>query len=510
MNLSSFTSFFKKKSTVLKVPDSILVKKLKNLSQESTLLVFKDTKIYHHTKAYNIPLIMLDPLRGIYIFESKEWTYDELKNADIQKADNQDSSKDTLAFDNTHSIIRKKFNELTHNDGVPIFNFLLMENLNADEYEHLTDSFKKLVPSQKIIFGDSNQEEIFKKLQKVAPEDHQLPSSDEILGTILIQYTILSENGSLHFANKEQRKFIDSSLHEVNFLNAAPSSGKTSLLLLKSLIELFTNPEKRIIILKPTTLACETLKKRLLDIVEHAIIEIDLTFIEIITPLELLNRHQTKLGRPTLHSLLIDQKLMSKNFSAASIIMLDDAGLYSNNFVDYLLHIQKNSKLLLVNSKRSETAEMFSQNFRQEHRVVKFHHTNPHAKALHLIAKLSQNSSQNIVVVSNTLTMQKLKDDLEHFIEDEPTQIDSSEHFINQKLSNLRLCTYIDTNMLQTNHIILMDLCFVSENEIEYAFNLADKSVNVLYEEDCQEINNLRNKYESDKERTRVEGTTES
>jgi len=41
-----------------------------------------------------------------------------------------------------------------------------------------------------------------------------------------------------------------------------------------------------------------------------------------------------------------------------------------------------------------------------------------------------------------------------------------------------------------------MDLCFTSENEIEYAFNLAHTSVDVVYEEECKEINELRNRYE--------------
>ncbi len=89
---------------------------------------------------------MLDSLRGLYLFESKEWTYGELKKADIQKAQKQENSNDTLAYENTQNIIKQKFNELTHNDGVPIFNYLLMENLTADEYEYLKVIFCFLSP----------------------------------------------------------------------------------------------------------------------------------------------------------------------------------------------------------------------------------------------------------------------------------------------------------------------------------------------------------------------------
>ncbi len=41
-----------------------------------------------------------------------------------------------------------------------------------------------------------------------------------------------------------------------------------------------------------------------------------------------------------------------------------------------------------------------------------------------------------------------------------------------------------------------MDLFFTSVNEIEYAFNLAYTSVDVVYEEECEKIKELRNRYE--------------
>jgi len=106
MNITSLTSFFKKKSEQLRPLDTILIKKLKNLSQQSDLLVLNNVKIYHHTAIYNIGLIVLDPLRGLYIFESKKWTYDELKNADVQKAEKQEHADDTLAYENTQNIIK--------------------------------------------------------------------------------------------------------------------------------------------------------------------------------------------------------------------------------------------------------------------------------------------------------------------------------------------------------------------------------------------------------------------
>ncbi|MEA1983327.1 MAG: hypothetical protein U9N39_07275 [Campylobacterota bacterium] len=507
MNLTSLTSLFSKKNKTLKVPDSLLVKRLKELSQQSNLHIYKDVVIYHHTKSYQIPLMVLDHLRGIYIFEHKEWTFDELKNADIQKAECQEASSNTLAFENTHNIIRKKFNELIHNDGVPIFNYLLMENLNTYEYEHLTYPFKELIPQEKVIFSDSMPADIFKKLQAASDENHNLPSVDTIIGTLLVQYAIIDEKNDIHALTQEQMAFIDKELGSLENLNGLHGSGKSSLLLLKAMVEVFNKQSQSIIIIKPTILSCDIFKKKLLEMVERAIIEIDLTLIEIITPLELLNRHQDKLGRDRLSLVEIDDKLMKKSFKVADLIMCDDADIYLPEFLPYLKHIQKNSSLLLVNEPDDSSELLLNKNFRLKERTVSFHKTNPHAKALHLIASLINKNATDILVVSNTLSRQKLKDDLEHFIENEPNILDSTIHLNNQKDNNLSLCTYKDINALNSKHIILMDLCFTSKNEIEYAFNLSTISVDILYEEDCQEIKNLRSQYESNQERSSVEGS---
>jgi len=317
---------------------------------------------------------------------------------------------------------------------------------------------------------------------------------------LLVQYAILDNENEISICSNEQKNFIDKELNSYEELTGVSASGKSNLLLLKAITELLNNTTQKILIIKPTVLGCDILKKKLLDIVEHAIIEIDLTSIEIVTPLELINQHQVRLGRDKLHSLEIDAKLMNKAFSVAELIMCDDANFFSFEFIAYLKHIQKKNKLLLVNPDKENREFLLSKNFKEESRTIHFHKTNPHAKALHLIASLLNRGETDILVVSNSLSREKLKDDLESFIENRAKILESSIHLINQEENRLSLCTYKDVNALSANHIILMDLCFTSKDEIEYAFNLSNTSVNVLYEEDCQEIKNLRNVYESSKE----------
>jgi len=510
MNIPFFTSLFKKKSKSLTIPDSILIKKLKSITEFSELTLYKDITIYHHTKSYLIPLMLLDTRRGIYLFERKEWSYDDLKNSKIEKAENQTSSKDTLSYQNTQNIIDKKFNEITHHDAVPIFNYLLMENLNADEYEHLDESFKELLPKDRVIFSDSEENEIIQKLEYCETSEEPLPSKDDIIGNLLIQYTIVKDDLSLKLCSDEQIEFINSEISGLEVLTAAAHSDKSSVLLLKVILEKLENPNKKFIIIKPTLLACDILKKKLLDIVEHAIIEIDLTSIMIITPIDLINMHLRKLKRETIvGNVLIDESLMHKSFNAADLIMCDDSNLMPENFIEYLVHIQNKSDLLLVNSDIKEARFIFKQELKENSAELFFHKANQHAKALQLISKLLQGSeAKDIIVVSNSLSKEKLNDDLEFFIKDKALLLDSSQNLINQNFDSLMLLTYRDTNALQAEHVILLDLCFTSQSEIEYALSIAKRTVNIIYEDECQEIENLRTKYESKYERDSVEEET--
>jgi hypothetical protein len=496
MSIFPFSLFFKKKQTKLELPDTILVKRLKELSQQSNLLIFKDINIYHHKESYHIALIVIDNLRGIYLFETKEWTFQELESATIQKANSQENSANTLAFENTHAIIRKKFNELTHSDGVPIFNYLLMENLTTDEYKHLRDSFKELLPEKKIIFSDSHQKEIIEKLHAIPNEQEKAFSNDAVVGTLFIQYAILDRNQNIHLATSKQRDFIDIELQNIHHIQGEHSSGKSSIILLKSIVTLLQDSTQKIVIIKPTLLACDFLKKRLLEIIEHGIIEINLSAIEIVTPLELINKHLSKLNKKQLDRLIIDDKLLKKSFFAANIIFCDDAHLLQQEFVHYLKNLQKKEKLVLVNDlERAEDEPLLelTQSFSPQERKITFHKTNPHAKAMQLIAALLRDDTERIVVVSNTLSREKLTEDLENFIKEPVGILQSDRPLIKQNLNKLLLCGYEDINEIEVAHIILMDLGFLSKNEIEYAFHLSTNSVDILYEEDSQEIISLRN-----------------
>lgn len=495
MNL--FSSIFKKKKKPLTLPDSLLIKKLKTVCQENSLSIYEDVTIYHHTQSYFIPLFILNPDKGIYLFEYKEWSYDDLKNATISKATNQESDSKNLAFEKTHQFIKQKFNELTHNDGVPIYNYLLMENLNSDEYEHLDDSFKELLPFNKIMFNNSSQDEILLKIDNTPSPTSPMPSEVEIIGNLLIQYLIFSKDHSKNLASKEQINFIESKIEGTQVLSGSSYSGKTSSILLKAILENLRSKDSKIIIIEPTVLACDRLKQKLLNIIEYAIIEIDIDAIEIITPINLVNKHLSKLNKPQLEVILhIDKKLMHNNYKSADLIICDDSNLLSFEFIEYLKHIQKNSSLVLVNEYHDEEAKfIFNKNFQQKSTKIIFNQANQHAKALHIVTKLLQDhKASDILIVSNNITKNNLSDDLEFFIKDKAILLDASVNLQNQDLENLILCSYAQISSMNSKFVILLDVEEASLNELEYALHLSCDTTFVLYETESENIKILKEK----------------
>jgi GTPase involved in cell partitioning and DNA repair len=211
-----------------------------------------------------------------------------------------------------------------------------------------------------------------------------------------------------------------------------------------------------------------------------------------------------KLKMPTLddETLYIDEKLMQKSFDVADLILCDDADTMPAHFLSYLKHIQKKSDLLFVNDTDEEATFNFTQSYLPTKREVQFHKTNPYAKAMHLIASLLKDTdAAEIVVISTQQNREKLQEDLGSFIEDETLLLDASKHLTEQKIdSSILLTTYDNTIELEAKYAILMDLCFEDMQQLSRACNVATKGLYILYEEDSEDIEKLKEKYENNQE----------
>ena len=473
MKVSLFTSLFQKKSIRLQTHDSILIKKLKKLSQENNFLLFKNTNIYHNSDVYPTKLILIYPA-GVYIFETKEWTYKELKDATAEKASQQDSSVKTLSFDKTHDMVQKKLDSIK-DARIEIFNYLIMEYLSKDEYSHLNTSLQDSLPSQKIIFSDSDDNEILQKLSNTTTDLGSDNNVNRVASSVFVQYSFLKEDLTNTLCTPEQIAFLDKEILNVTHLQGLPRSGKSTLLLLKSIFLIIEKKAKNILIVKPTILSADILKKRLLSILEHSMLTIDLTAINIIS--------QSKF-----------KEMNTKKMDNFDIIMCDDIHLLEKTFVTTLKEKSKKFKLILVNDENAEQ-ETPLQTFKKQNSKTSFIKANPHNTVLSLVKKLLKKNEEKILIICNEKNREKLLSELQ------TAQIDASmlqaqTSLMNQQFTNVLLADAKDINSLSPHHVIIMDLYSASVNEIEYTLNLADKSVSVLYEKNSQEIKDLRKKYE--------------
>jgi len=240
------------------------------------------------------------------------------------------------------------------------------------------------------------------------------------------------------------------------------------------------------------------LKQKLLNIVEHAIIELDITSIEIITPIELLNRHLSKHNKLLLDKTIhIDPVLMKKKFKVADLIICDDSDLLPDDFILYLKHIQKKANLIIVSNKEIPDATfIFKKSFCNKDINIEFIKTNPHAKALQIIAKLlKDNKAEEILVISDELSKKQLSDDLEFFIKDDAILLDSSKNLIDQQLEHLLLTTYKEISSISANFVILLGVSQASHTELRYAIGSAKECTYILYEDECETISKLKESY---------------
>jgi len=502
MKLNFFKSIFKENnsSTLL---ESTLIKNIKKLSDSDNLFVYENITIYHLSKKIFIPLLILDNYRGIYLFEYKEWSFNELKKASIKKASKQDSSKETLAFQKVHEFIKIKLDNLPNKEDINIFNFLLMQNLNTDEYEHLDFTFRKLLPKSRIIFNDMSIDDIEEKLSTDIKKNNTLLDVKTIMGSLLGQYTMLKDNGDFVICRDEQIGFLEQKLENIIVLNTPPSSGKTGSILLKAIVEKLKNPTLKIIIMQVTSFASSKLKDKLLNTLEKAKIELTVDDIEIITPLDLINKHLKKLNKAELEVILhIDAKLMKDNFKVADLILCDDTNLLPFLFIEYIKHIQKKSYLILVQNyfDKSDNATTYhlSKNFRIDKQKVIFKESNPHAKALQLIDKLLEtNQAKDILVITDNLRKKRLAEDLEFFIKDKVLLLDTSKSYFEQDIDGLKLISYNQIAGMESKFVILLDTCASSTNEVHYGVGLSTDTSYVVFDKETEDIKELKVSFEN-------------
>ncbi len=476
MHKNFFSSLFSKSSQTQEKYNLIL-DTIYSLKKHTNLIIYDNVDIFLHKNRQTLPLMIYDEQRGIFLFEIKDWSYEDLKNASLTKIEQAKQAQNTLSYTAMHQAVKNKLDEIIHTSNIPIHNYLLMTHLSSYEYQNLDDSLKKILLEKKVIFNDLDADAILKKLQKEPQNQNSYGSAEKIVGSLLTQYTLLDKENELFLANAEQKAFIDAPLKKFTIIQASPKSGLSSTLLLKAIFEILKNPSLKITLIKPTNFSRDILHRQLLEIIEHAIIEFDILSINILTPDEIETKKHSKLG---------------------DIIMCDDGILMQKEFIEHLKSLQGKHKIVLTNDKADEVTFSFQESYLLKEKNILFYETNPHAKALQLIDQLlKQKDSKELLIISNCDNRTKLIDDLKFFIKEEVKLFDSSIRLTFQELERLKLATYNDLNEITYNDAILLDIDEATNYELKYAINHAKESVHILYAEDSQNLRQLKEIYAS-------------
>ena len=469
MNISLLSKLFGKKKTSLKSLEAIPVSKLKKFAKEHNYPLFENTPIFYHSKKMVTPIIMFIPKTGLIIFEYKDWNYTELRDATVSKTSNAQKSDNSLSFENLGDFIKEKFIDLTTFDDIDIFNFVILGQLREDEFKLLDSSFQTLLPKERILFEDSTADEMEHKFKTLQPKQKTY-TIHNTLPFIFTQYMI-PEQTKIHFANEDQRDFIDKKLHPMENLTGDRLSGKSTLLLQKALLEKLKNPHLKIALITPSYLQKELLRQTLLDLVEHSAIVLDMNDIALYTPEDI-------------------QETQKRAFENSDMIYIDDAFLMDAAFIKSCKKLSKNKTLLLVNAPEDESTVLLPLSYYGSFEFIHAAEFPTLMRKLHTLLK--DKKHHNALIFTMSEDFEAIKEDIENFCATKLSFLNSNDSLHSNLETELQLCNYDKKIPLHAAYTFLIQGCQSDYATLKYLAKSSKIKSFIIYQEECDTIKHLK------------------
>ncbi|MEA1918329.1 MAG: hypothetical protein U9N52_00705 [Campylobacterota bacterium] len=472
---------------------------LQEYADTHQLLLYRSIPIFHRHERQKIAVLLFDTHRGIYLFDSVGWKMQEIKDATATPAAPNKKDKADVKVDAIHKFIHNKFNEVLHVEGCELVNILILEHLTQEDFEQLDESFHTLMPKKRLIFADDTPEEISQKLQEILPKLDQPLSASVLLGALFFHLNIMPDN--LHNQNalltQEQSQFIQSELANFSTLSGNYGTGKSSLILLKSIYELLNHPEYKILIIMPTLAVCDMLKKQLLDIIEYAIIDIDLLSIQILTPQQMISQHYQKLYKNESFSFAkITPKMFSHQYHNIDIVFCDDSYLIDEEFIRYLTQQQAKKKLCLVTHEPNANSYNLTHSFRSPQSFIKLCEGAPLEQNTKVLSYVGNpfmyimlilreyfkdiDYTQLLIAVPHSQFALKLLDEINSFYGTIAHIYHADEGLLNQDLEKILIATHHELSHLQRENVIVIRDKHSDEKQICHAIGRASKRLFII------------------------------
>jgi len=435
--------------------------------------------IFHRRQSLLIKALLFIPHHGIAVFDTLDWDPVELAHASAKPAETRQGKRKrpaTIDVDETHKFIENKFNEILHHNGAPIVNFVLLNNISSAAYDKLDTSIKSLLPLERVIFNDDSMKTISQKLNDSLQFNSEIPAVKTLLSALFIDYVVsFSQHGDA-IITSEQENILQTHLQSLTHIIGASGTGKSTILFNKLLHEKLCHPEKSMVLIAATQIACDIYKQMLLDAVEFAIVDIDFTTLFILTP----EQFRARYGRSGFLSLSKDP------IKKTSMLFCDDATYIDETFITYLHTFEKRFTLILaLEQTNHDVCERFelTRHFRQESESEKrVTHGNLFMHTLLLLQKLlKQYASDEILIITPDLELtQSLQSEVKDFFGTLSTEMDADQTLINADFTKLIICEIDEIHHLERSAVIFIDSDTISDQYRDLAMHKAMKHLEII------------------------------
>lgn len=413
-------------------------------------IFYENFSLYYLRECYPIDLLFFIPSRGILFGEKLSWSAQSLDGVRVERPTARNKKHSATRLESTASAIRNKLEEVLSFDSTVCERFFWLSCLSEEEFDLLDDSFHALLDKERLIFSDSTEEEIFRKLQMLAPKLQEEYSALKIMGTLQSHQLILPTHADPfgRFLSEEQLQFLRTDYFDtVTALFGEYNSGKSTALIRKALQLLLSDPHAKIVIFTPTILGGEILHKELISLLEYGALEVDLTSLSFCTP---KNMH---------HSIGEDEK-----FQSASIILCDDAHRMEREFINTLIEHRQTRWLLLSFHNEylplSDSTVFFHNNYQNNIPFVKLPASDENV-LLTLLVDLRQQirsttSDTIMVILENDEKMIDFKEAIDEYFHLNTRLLSAEFSLQYQNLDDLILTTPENTYGVHVPHVYLI------------------------------------------------------
>jgi len=445
---------------------------------------FVDVPLFHHNESVTFPFLLIDRYRGAVLIEELAWDFKSLQGVKASEARKGTRKKD-IEVDRPRRIFARKLDTTLCRQECRLESFVYFSSLTAEEFSRLDPSFHRLIPANLAIFSDEPHAAIFEKLSAPFEYRDQPLDMEELQRALFIQYTLLPDElyPEHRQLTPQQKHYLDAELPARSLLMGSYGSGKSSVLLLKALYEQLRRPDLSITLVLPTQTACEQARKRLLEIIEHAVVHLDPTAIRIVTP-EFAVLDASKRALPDL--LFIDDAHLIPSVQLGTIAkMCKKGGLHLSAAerpaldVDTLYPLNHNFRL-----PRSLEEALFGAPDIQPGPTLDIFNGNGFILTLHRLRHLLKRSAPGdiMLVVPDRTFGAALSEEIAEFSGLDTTLLDPRQSLLNQRMEQLLVVAIGDTGGLQRKDVIVIaDTGSNDPEQIRHALSRAARSACLIY-----------------------------